>query len=128
MPQHRAAHEWLDRELSGSARVGIPWQSITAFLRLVTNPRIFEKPDSLPSAWRVVNAWLDCPCVWIPVPTDQHRQVFNGLVASTGGGANLIPDTHLAALAIEHGLELCSSDGDFGRFPGLRWHNPLHQA
>ena len=39
--------------------------------------------------------------------------------------AHLVPDAHLAALAIEHGLVLCSADADFARFPGLRWHNPL---
>ena len=70
--------------------------------------------------------WLDCPAAWIPQPTEKHREVLGGLLAGTSGvKANLVPDAHLAALAIEHGLLLCSSDGDFARFRQLRWENPL---
>ena len=69
--------------------------------------------------------WLECPPVWIPGPTDRHRQVLGRLLRDQQVRANLLPDAHLAALAIEHGLTLCSTDGDFARFAGLRWENPL---
>jgi len=123
--EHEAARSWLDQRLNGTARVGMPWASLLAYLRLVTNPRIFPRPESMGSAWKQVEEWLDCPPVWIPEPTDRHRQVLGALLALHGGRANLVPDAHLAALAIEHGLALCSTDGDFARFSGLRWENPL---
>lgn len=61
----------------------------------------------------------------VPVPTGRHREVLAGLLGATAPAANLVPDAHLAALAIEHGLMVTSTDGDFARFPGLRWQNPL---
>jgi predicted nucleic acid-binding protein len=72
-----------------------------------------------------VEEWLDCPRVWIPQPTERHREVLGSLLEKQAGKANLVPDSHLASLAIEHGLTLCSLDGDFARFRGLRWQNPL---
>jgi predicted nucleic acid-binding protein len=72
-----------------------------------------------------VDEWLSCRNVWIPHAGDEHEVVLAGLLRNLGGGSTLIPDAHLAALAIEHGLILCSSDGDFARFAGLRWMNPL---
>ena len=125
LPQHRAARAWLDERLSGTPRVGLPWPSLLAFLRLVTNRRVFERPQSTRAAWEQVEQWLKLPNVWIPPPTEQHARVFGALLAKTGERANLIPDAHLAALAIEHGLTLCSSDGDFARFSELRWENPI---
>jgi hypothetical protein len=127
VPQHPAARAWLDGRLNGSAPVGLPWPSLLAFLRLVTNPRIFERPDTWSDAWRQVGEWLDCPSVWIPQPTEQHRGVLGSLLRGQAVRANLVPDAHLAALAIEHGLILCSTDGDFARFPGLRCENPLQR-
>jgi uncharacterized protein len=125
LPQHAVAHEWLDRRLNDRARVGLPWPSLLSFLRVVTNPRIFERPEAVGSAWGQVEAWLGCPDVWIPQPAGNHRVILARMLAHTGGGANLIPDAHLAALAVEHGLTLCSTDGDLGRFPELKWENPL---
>ena len=125
LPQHERAHMWLDGRLSGSARVGMPWGSLLAFLRLVTNRRIFERPETLAAAWRQVETWLGCPSVWVPEPGVEHRAVLGRLLAGMSGGGDLVPDAHLAALAIEHGLVLCSTDGDFGRFAGLQWENPL---
>src|SRR5687767_11269772 len=115
LPQHEAAKRWLDARLSGTAGVGLPWPSLLGFLRLVTNPRIFTSPETTSSAWEQVEAWLSCPVVWVPVPTERHREVLRVLVQGTSLRANLIPDAHLAALAIEHGLTLCSTDGDFAR-------------
>jgi len=123
--QHETAREWLDGKLNGAAPVGLPWESLLAFLRLVTNPRVFEHPEPAAAAWDQVAAWLDCANVWIPLPTENHRRVLGELLSATRANANLVPDAHLAALAIEHGLVLCSADGDFARFPGLRRENPL---
>ena len=125
LPQHQAAREWLDSRLGGPARVGLPWASLTSFMRLAMNSRVFQKAVSAAEVWRQVEAWLDCPVVWVPEPGPDHRKVLGALLPNLGGGHKLIPDAHLAALAIEHGLTLCSADGDFARFPGLRWENPL---
>lgn len=123
--QHERARSWLDEQMNGAAPVGLPWSSLLAFLRLVTNPRLFDNPESITDAWEQVVAWLNCDSSWIPAPTERHAQILGSLLAGPGVHANLVPDAHLAALAIEHGLILCSTDGDFGRFPGLRWRNPL---
>lgn len=127
-PQHPAAHTWLDAQLNAGYRVGLPWPSLLAFLRLTTNPRIFELPLSATGAWAQVEAWLSVPSVWIPAPTSEHQKLLGELLAHTGASANLIPDAHLAALALEHGLTLCSTDGDFGRFPKLKWVDPLSKT
>lgn len=124
-PQHERARDWLDTRLSGPAPVGLPWPSLLAFLRLVTNPRVFEQPEPVAHAWRQVKAWLDCGPAWIPQPGERHAELLSELLALPGVHANLIPDAHLAALALEHGLILCSTDGDFARFPQVRWTNPV---
>jgi uncharacterized protein len=125
MPQHAAAKAWLDARLNGHARVGLPWPSLLAFLRLITNPRIFQRPLAMVDAWSQAEAWLDSGPAWIPQPMQRHREILSKLLASPGVHANLVPDAHLAALAIEHGLQLCSTDSDFARFPDLRWTNPI---
>jgi predicted nucleic acid-binding protein len=79
----------------------------------------------MPVAFRQVSAWLAWESVWVPEPTDRHAAVLGELLADTGAHGNLVPDAHLAALAIEHGLTLCSADRDFARFQGLRGENPL---
>ena len=123
--QHDPARTWLDAQLSGTARVGLPWPSLLAFLRVVTNPRLFQGPESMADAWKQVRAWLRAEVAWIPVPTDRHAEALDRVLADPGVQANLVPDAHLAALAIEYGLVLCSTDGDFARFAELRWRNPL---
>lgn len=123
--QHDRARAWLDAQLNGNTQVGFPWPSLLGFLRLVTNPRLFRRPEPVADAWRQVGAWLDCEVAWVPQPTERHRDVLGTLLRTTGVQANLVPDAHLAALAIEHGLLLCSTDGDFARFSDLRWQNPL---
>jgi uncharacterized protein len=124
-PQHAAAQRWLDERLNGVVRVGLPWPSLMAFLRLATNPRVFQQPMGMTDAWSHVEAWLGCGSAWVPAPTTRHAEVLARLLARPGVHGNLVPDAHLAALAIEHGLELNSTDGDFARFAGLRWRNPL---
>jgi uncharacterized protein len=125
MPQHQAAISWLDQKLNGTAIVALPWQSLLSFARLVTNPRLFERPLSVATAWQQIESWLDCPVVRIPNPGDRYREILARLMASSVDRSNLIPDAQLAALAIENGFILCSSDRDFARFSELRWENPL---
>ena len=111
-PQHQRARPWLDARLSGTGAVGLPWASLLSFLRIVTNPRVFERPEPMTEAWRQVEAWLAVDAVWIPAPGERHRAVLATLLEQGGVRANRVPDAHLAALAIEHGLVLCSTDGD----------------
>jgi len=122
--QHEAARMWLDSKLSGPGRVGIPWPSLLAFVRLVSNPRVFEKPEPISKAWNQVTSWIGAPTVWVPHPTEHHASILSTMIAQCDR-PNLIHDAHLAALSIEHGLILCSTDGDFARFTDVRWENPL---
>lgn len=122
---HQTARSRLDRQLNGPAPVDLPWSSLLAFLRLVTNPRVFEHREPMAEAWRRVCAWLACESAWMPQPTERHGEILGAFPGLAGVHANHVPDAHLAALAVEHGLTLCSTDGDFARFPGLRWLNPL---
>jgi len=124
-PQHAATRRWLDGRINSSASVGLPWASLLAFLRLITNSRVFQQPLSMADAWKQVDAWLHSGSAWVPTPTDRHGAILARLLAAPGVHGNLVPDAHLAALAIEHGLELNSTDGDFARFTGLRWRNPI---
>jgi toxin-antitoxin system PIN domain toxin len=123
--QHKFARDWLDRQLNASAPVGLPWASVLAFLRLVTNPRVFESPEPIGDAWQQVRAWLALEPAWVPQPTERHADLLGEFLALPGVRGNLVPDARLAALAVEHGLTLCSTDGDFARFQGLHWLNPI---
>jgi toxin-antitoxin system PIN domain toxin len=125
LPQHQAAASWLDAQLNSSIIVALPWPSLLSFARLVTNPRVFERPALIKAAWDQVEQWLNCSSVRVPVPGDRHREILAELIKNSVDRADLIPDAHLAAIAIENGFLLCSSDKDFARFPGLQWRNPL---
>lgn len=124
-PEHEPARIWLDDRLSGTARVGLPWPSILAFVRIVSNPAILRNPVSPAEAWHQVHAWLSCDAAWVPLPGARHGELLGELLHASFMTSRLVPDAHLAALAIEHGLTLCSTDGDFARFPRLNWENPL---
>ncbi len=123
--QHAAAREWLNGQLADTSRVGLPWASLLGFLRMATNARIVARPLTMAAAWKQVTQWLACEPVWIPQPSEKHAETLGKLLAEPGVHGNLVSDAHLAALAIEHGLTLCSTDGDFARFRGLKWLNPL---
>jgi len=123
--QHAASRAWLDGQLSGETRVGLPWVSLLGFLRIATNARAFRTPLTMTSAWQQVTDWLSVETAWTPAPTERHAAVLGKLLTLPGVHGNLVPDADLAALAIEHGLTLCSTDGDFARFPELSWRNPL---
>lgn len=123
--QHRLAADWLTERLNGSQRVGIPWQSLTAFLRIATHPRAFERPLTPTTAWARVSDWLAAPVTWSPEPGPKYALILGELIERHDVRGNLVPDAQLAALAIEHGLEICSADTDFARFSQVRWTNPL---
>ena len=123
--QHEPARSWLDRQLSGTSPVGLPWESLLGYMRLVTQARLFNPQIGTSVAWSRVTDWLSADPAWIPQPTERHAEIVGQLLGEPGVLGNLVPDAHLAALAIEHGLTLCSTDGDFARFSKLRWENPI---
>jgi uncharacterized protein len=127
-PEHDLARSWLDEQLSGTGRVGLPWPSLLAFVRLASNPIVVRRPITPRDAWRQVEEWLACESAWIPTPGRQHAEVVGRFLQHAWMTSRLVPDAHLAALAVEHGLTLCSTDGDFARFPGVEWRNPLGAA
>jgi uncharacterized protein len=124
-PFHVKARNWLNDQLSGERRIGISWQALGAFLRIATRQLIFDQPLDPAQAWEQVEVWLANDLVWTPTPTSRHAEVLGRLVKRYQLQGDLIPDAQLAALAIEHGLEVCSADTDFARFTEIRWHNPL---
>lgn len=124
-PFHHRAKPWLEVALNGDRRVGIPWQSLVAFVRIVTHPRALRQPLSPAKAWSNVEAWLDAPVTWIPIPGRRHREILGRLVCEHDLRANLIPDAVLAALCIEYGMQMVSADTDFARFSELSWLNPM---
>ncbi len=124
-PQHSDAKVWFEDQLNGPKRVGLPWPSLLAFLRISTHPRIFSYPLAISEAWEYVTQWLDLSNVWVPQAGDRHAEILGELLIPSGSSANLVPDAHLAALAIEHGLTVFSCDSDFARFKNLTWINPV---
>jgi toxin-antitoxin system PIN domain toxin len=124
-PLNRKARPWLESALSGPEAVGFPWSVLLAFLRLTTRPGLFRRPLPADTAFDLVDCWLDRAPATIVHPGPRHLAILRELIEPLGTGGNLASDAHLAALAIEHGAELCSSDTDFARFRGLKWRNPL---
>lgn len=123
--QYGPASAWLTAVLNGRRRVGIPWQSIGAFLRIATHPRVTTNPLSGAAAWEHVASWLAADPAWIPPATERTAGVYGELVGGQPITGNLVPDAMLAALAIEHGLTVMTADTDFARFAELRWIDPL---
>ena len=126
--RHNQAREWLDNRLHGRYKVGLPWNSLLAFLRITTNPRIFSRPLEISKGWEQIKMWLSSPVVWSPTPGESHTTIMEKIVSTISLKPNDIPDAHLAAIAIEHGLTLCSTDSDFAKYPELNWQNPLSTA
>lgn len=122
---HDAARDWLAEALSGTETVAFTWSVLLAFIRLTTNPAVVKSPIDADEAIDLVELWLAQPSASVIHPTDRHAAVLRDLLAPLGAAGNLTSDAHLAALAIEHGAELCSGDSDFGRFAGLKWVNPF---
>jgi len=124
-PYHDRARAWLEERLSGSETFAFAWAVLLAFIRLATNPRVFEAPVSVAETFDLVDSWLEQPCATVIHPGVRHASLLRELLLPLGSAGNLTTDAHLAALAIEHGAELCSADADFARFPRLRLVNPL---
>jgi hypothetical protein len=122
--RHETVREWLTDRLNGPRRVGLPWQSLSAFLRISTHPRAFANPLTPAAAWGQVAAWLDAPAAWIPEPGRGYATLLGGLIGRYEVAGKLVPDAQLAALAIEHGVTLHSTDTDFARFRELAWDDP----
>ncbi len=124
-PRHDAARDWLESVLNGDTRVGLPWSTLGAFLRIATNPRAFPDPLTPEDAFEQVDDWLDAPRAWLPQPTPRFRRILGRLMRNHQARGPLITDAMLAALAIDHGVALVSTDADFARFSEVRWLNPL---
>lgn len=124
-PQHGRARPWLEEVLSGTEEVGLAWIVLLGFVRISTNPVILKYPLGSDQALDYIDGWLAQPSANVIHPTERHAAHLRELLEPLGTAGNLTSDAHLAALAIEHGGELCSADTDFSRFTGLRWHNPL---
>ena len=124
-PRHERAHRWVEDLFGGNETVGLAWVVALAFVRLTTKQQIVAAPLRVGEALDVVDGWLMRPNVVVVHPTDRHAAIVRELLEPLGTGGNLVTDAHLAALSIEHGAHLCSSDADFSRFPGVRWHDPL---
>ena len=125
-PRHAPAKSCLEAALSGTETVGLSWIVLLAFLRL-TRPNVFPKPLRIKAAFDIVDSWLAQPSVTVVHPGPRHAHMQRDLLLPLGTGGNLTSDAHFAALAIEHGAELCSSDHDFARFQHLKWRDPLDE-
>lgn len=123
--RHAEARAWWSECLNGRERVGLAWSVALGYLRIVTSPRIMEQPLAIAEAHSDVASWLSRRNVVMIEPTGRHLEILVGLLGPIGVGGNLVQDAHLAALAVEHGGEVHSADGDFARFPGVRHRNPL---
>lgn len=122
---HDRASGFLEQHLNGAARVGLPWQSISAFLRISTHPRIMTTPLAPAFAVACVDDWLAAPAAWLPDVTKATWSIMRTLVVDADISGNLVPDAQLASLALQHGAQVVSADSDFARFRGVRWLNPF---
>jgi len=122
---HVAARRWWEERMTDATPVLLPWVVILGFIRLGTHPRLAAHPLSVSEACEIVESWLARRHVSVLHPGERHPAILFGFLRAIGAGGNLTTDAHLAALAIEHDLEVCTTDGDFALFPGLRWRNPL---
>jgi len=125
---HQASRSWLEDTLSGEEAVGIPWAMVLAFLRVGTNPQIRKNAFSLQEAIAIVAGWLERPNVTLLNPGERHWEILRAMMTKGQARGPLVTDAHLAALAIEHGAALATTDRDFARFPGLKFFNPLDTA
>jgi toxin-antitoxin system PIN domain toxin len=124
-PKHVAAAHWLEELFSGPDVIGLPWVTLWAFLRISTNPRVWSNPKSAQEAFTIVRAWLAQPGVVVVDPGPRHAELLEELVTKHSASGPIVSDAALAALALENGAILASTDRDFSRFPHLRWVNPL---
>lgn len=116
-PQHAAAKGWLDDALSGDTRIGIPWLSLLAFLRIATHPAVFARPLTVVQALGIVDVWCQATNVIHPEPGRGFAATFAHTMTSGSAPGNLVNDAYLAALATQHGAAVATFDRDFARFP-----------
>lgn len=126
--EHAPARRWWEAALDGTEPVGLSTLSLFAFIRVATNKRILRTPLPVEEAIGHVESWLARPQVDLLLPGPRHLEIAFGLLRRLRTGADLSTDVQLAALALENQAELHSNDTDFGRFPGLRWVNPLPRS
>ncbi len=122
---HHKARAWIEETLSSGAPVGLPWQTAMAFFRIVTNPNLPGHRFTIEEAARVLDQWIDQPNVRLLAPGEGHWPILRQMLIDGQARGPLATDAALAALTIEFGGVLHSTDRDFSRFPGLRWSNPL---
>jgi len=122
---HAAALKWWEGVLSDETPVGLAWTVVLGFIRLTTNPRVMPRPLGTTDAVACVDDWLSARNVELIEPTERNWGIVKELLAPLGSAGNLTSDAHLAALALERGAMLCSTDNDFSRFARLKWSNPL---
>lgn len=121
---HARSRAFLEEHLGGDVRVGLPWQSIGAFLRIATHPRVMAAPLEAGLAATIVEEWLAAPAAWVPEVTPATWSILRRLLEEHEVTGNLVPDAQLAALAVQYGVPVASADSDFARFPEARWINP----
>lgn len=123
--QHERSRAWLEGVLSRPDFVRFAWLTLWAFLRIATSPRVFDRPLSTSEAEGAISSWLAQPVAGILEPGERHWEILRGLVRDGQAVGPLVMDAVLAAIALEHGATLCTTDRDFSRFSGLKWTNPL---
>jgi toxin-antitoxin system PIN domain toxin len=123
-PQHARIRNWLEAQLSEGRRLHVPWHSALAFLRISTNARAMEVPLTTTQAWEAMGQLLDQPQVHLIGPGPSYQRVLAGVLARHEPTGNLLMDASLAALALEHGLPMVSTDADFARFSEIVWIHP----
>ena len=124
-PLHGAAKQWWEQLLTSRRAVAIPWAVSCGFVRLMTHPSALVSPMRAGDALAIIESWYARTHVTVVNPGPRHLVLLRELLSATAVAGNLTTDAHLAAIAIEHQCELQSNDSDFGRFPGLRWRNPI---
>jgi len=126
-PRHAEFKAWLARTLAGPTPCAVSDLVLSGFLRVVTHPAVFRPPSPLAAALAFAEEVRTAPAAVTVAPGDRHWEIFVRLCRQAGARANLIPDAFLAALAIETGSDLVTTDRDFTRFPGLRMRHPLDE-
>ena len=124
-PNHEGAKRWWEGLVNGIEAIGVPWAVSMGFVRLMLNPRILSSPMTPSVALGCVKTWMQYPHINPINPGADHLTHLQRDLDSSGGAAKLVPDVHIAAIALEHQAVVHSNDLHFNRFPGLQWHNPL---